>query len=89
MSEGGRMARHRAASRPAPPETGGAQLRIDPIRCAGHGLCAELLPELLDRDEWGYPDPMRADVPAALTGLARRAVRACPTLAVRLEPPGR
>lgn len=59
------------------------KLEINPIACTGHGLCADLLPELIQLDEWGYP--MLADhVPADLEGHARRAVSACPTLALRL-----
>jgi ferredoxin len=51
---------------------------------AGHGLCADLLPELVDIDEWGFPI-LRADtVGPDLLPHARRAVRACPTLALRL-----
>ena len=30
-------------------------LRVNPIACTGHGVCAELLPELVALDEWGYP----------------------------------
>ncbi len=33
----------------------GKQLRVNPIACTGHGLCAELAPELVTLDEWGYP----------------------------------
>lgn len=59
------------------------KLEINPIACTGHALCAELLPELIRLDEWGYP--MLADsVPAHLEAHARRAVSACPTLALRL-----
>ena len=29
------------------------ELRIDPIACAGHGLCAELAPEWRELDDWG------------------------------------
>jgi ferredoxin len=58
-------------------------LQIDPIACTGHGLCADLLPELIELDEWGYP--ILADsVPPDLVAHARRAVNACPTLALRL-----
>jgi ferredoxin len=60
------------------------RLRIDPTACTGHGLCADLLPERVELDEWGYPI-IRGDVPASLAGHARRAVRACPSLALRLE----
>ena len=59
------------------------KMEINPIACAGHGLCADLLPELIELDEWGYP--IIADrVPNDLAVLARRAVNACPTLALRL-----
>jgi ferredoxin len=30
-------------------------LRVDPIACRAHGLCAEELPEAITLDEWGYP----------------------------------
>lgn len=59
------------------------KLEINPIACTAHGLCAELVPELIRLDEWGYP--MLADsVPVHLEAHARRAVSACPTLALRL-----
>jgi ferredoxin len=60
------------------------RLHWDPIACTGHGLCADLLPESIELDEWGYP-VIVADVPASLARHARRAVRTCPTLALRLE----
>ncbi|WP_236655877.1 ferredoxin [Streptacidiphilus jiangxiensis] len=60
-------------------------LRIDRIACEGHGACAELLPELLSLDEWGFPIVHRAAVPPELAAHARRAVAACPVLALRLE----
>ena len=31
------------------------RLRVNPIACTGHGVCAELLPELIKLDPWGYP----------------------------------
>jgi ferredoxin len=68
------------------------RLRLDPTACTGHGLCADLLPELVDTDEWGYPIVLNQDVPEHLLPLARRAVAICPTLALRLArttPAGR
>ncbi len=62
------------------------QLRIDPIRCDGYGLCAEEAPDLVWLDDWGYP--VVADWPVASPELlrqARRAVDACPVLALRLR----
>ena len=58
------------------------RLRVNPITCAGHGLCAELLPELIRLDPWGYPIVGSAEVPRELAGHARRAAAACPTLAL-------
>jgi ferredoxin len=61
------------------------QLAVDPIACQGHGVCAQLLPELIQADEWGYPILADIPVPGELAGLARRAVRLCPALALRLR----
>ena len=60
------------------------QIDVDPIKCEAHGLCAELLPERITLDEWGYPLIDDTPIPASLEGLARRTVNACPTLALRL-----
>jgi ferredoxin len=59
------------------------RLRVDPIACTGHALCAELLPEAIGLDEWGYP--ILFPVPEGLLSTARRAVTDCPTLALVLE----
>jgi ferredoxin len=65
-----------------------ARLHIDWTACDGRGLCTELLPELLDRDEWGYPFPRDGSrepaVPPQLLAHAERAVASCPLLALRL-----
>ena len=60
------------------------ELRVDPTVCSGHGLCAELLPELITLDEWGYPIVAGEPVPRSLDRHVRRAVTDCPTLALRL-----
>jgi ferredoxin len=60
------------------------RLRINPTACTGHGVCADLLPERIQLDEWGYPI-IRPDVPPGLAADARRAVRGCPVLALRLQ----
>jgi ferredoxin len=61
------------------------KLRVNPIACDAHGLCVELLPELIRLDDWGYPILEVETVPGELLGLARRAADACPTLALLLE----
>jgi ferredoxin len=66
-------------------------LVVDRIRCDGRGLCAELLPELIRLDDWGYPILASGPVPAHLQPLADRAVEDCPVLAIALRrtPRGR
>jgi ferredoxin len=64
------------------------QLRINPIACTAHGLCAELLPELVELDPWGYPVLLAQSVPKELAEHARRAAATCPTLALLLEKAG-
>jgi ferredoxin len=61
------------------------QLRVNPVACSGHGLCAELLPELITLDEWGYPLLTGELVPGRLAARARRAVTDCPALALMLS----
>jgi ferredoxin len=61
-------------------------LRIDPTACAGHGICAELLPEVVQLDDWGYPIIDSAAVSPRLRQHAQRAVTFCPTLALSLRP---
>ena len=68
-------------------ETGGRvpRLRVDPINCHAHGVCAELLPEMISLDEWGYPILADEDLPRELVRTARKAVQACPALALSLR----
>jgi len=60
-------------------------LRINPIACTGHGACAEVAPELIEPDEWGYPILNAGPVPLRLEREARKAVTACPVLALKLQ----
>jgi ferredoxin len=60
-------------------------LRVDPIACDGHGLCAELYPEGITLDDWGFPIVDGHPVPAALERHARRAVAECPARALALR----
>ena len=60
------------------------ELVVDWQACDGHGLCAALLPELVDLDDWGFP-VVRGSVDGATVRAARRAVAACPALALRIR----
>ena len=64
------------------------RLHIDWTRCDGRGLCTELLPGLLARDDWGYPVPINGlrepEIPAEAQRYATAAVKRCPRLALTL-----
>jgi ferredoxin len=60
------------------------RLVVDPVACDGAGVCAELLPEWIRLDPWGYPIVDPGEVPPNLTDHAARATVACPRLALTL-----
>ena len=60
-------------------------LDVDPLFCDAYGYCAELLPEAIALDEWGYPVIDPSPLPDDLLADARRAASACPMLALRLR----
>jgi ferredoxin len=61
------------------------ELVVDRIKCDGRGLCAEILPEMIRLDSWGYPIIAPGTIPEHLMGLAQRAVDDCPVLAIALR----
>jgi ferredoxin len=63
-----------------------SKLRVDMIACDGYGVCAELVPEMIRMDEWGYPILAPGAVPDDLIRHARRAVTLCPKHALSLIP---
>lgn len=60
------------------------RLRVNMIECEAHGVCAELFPERVRLDEWGYPIIDDEPIPPSLLKHARRAVQNCPKLALIL-----
>lgn len=61
------------------------RVEVDWTRCDGHGLCALLLAENIGSDRAGYPVVLDPQVRPESVRHARRAVSACPALALRLE----
>jgi ferredoxin len=59
-------------------------LVVDPTACDGHGVCAELFPERVALDGWGYPLIHGDDIPPDLREHAERAAASCPKLALHL-----
>ena len=62
-----------------------ARLRVDPIACDGRGLCAEVFPEMITLDDWGFPIIRDEEISSGLMAGAEEAIRLCPLLALRLD----
>ena len=62
------------------------RLRVDWSLCDGQGLCALWAPELVSRDEWGFPVVAEGSVRRELLPQARDAVRSCPRIAMAVVP---
>jgi ferredoxin len=62
------------------------RLRVNPTLCTGFAYCAEIVPERISLDDWGYPivDSTSIDDDKILQH-SRRAVAACPRLALLIE----
>jgi ferredoxin len=58
------------------------RVAVDEDRCAGHGMCLTLCPEVFDLtdDGWAAADP--PDVPAGLESAAQEAIDNCPERAI-------
>ena len=69
---------------PLPAAHGETRLTVDWTRCEGHGLCARVVPELVQLDQRGYPEFLDAPVPFWLSRDAKQAVDMCPALALSL-----
>ncbi len=65
------------------------KIHVDWTLCRGHGLCADILPEVFQLGADGFPTVAQADVPRFAEAKAVRAVRRCPALALRIEEDGR
>ena len=61
------------------------RISIDPVACDAYGFCAELLPEAITLDEWGYPIVDGTPLPPELVARAKRAARDCPRRAITLR----
>jgi NADH:ubiquinone oxidoreductase subunit F (NADH-binding)/ferredoxin len=72
---------------PLPGKEGETRLSVDWTRCRGHGLCAHLVPELVQLDGQGYPVFLDMPVPPWLLQEAQQAVQMCPSLALRMTAP--
>lgn len=69
------MAREHDCARPV-------ALVVDPVACDGVGMCAQLAPDVVALDSWGYPVVPAGPLSPAETEQAARAVAGCPRRAL-------
>jgi len=62
-----------------------SHVSVDWLRCDGHGVCAEVAPEVFLLDDWGYPILRSEALTRSDEKLAKRAAGACPAVALRLD----
>jgi ferredoxin len=60
------------------------RITVNPAVCDGFGFCAEILPEVLSLDEWGFPIVCDGEVPERLRRAGQQAVQFCPRRALTL-----
>ncbi|GGS81006.1 MULTISPECIES: NADH-quinone oxidoreductase subunit NuoF family protein [Streptomyces] len=70
---------------PLPADENPERLVVDWTLCRGHGLCADLLPDVVRLDADGFPAQAVMPVPERFRAKALRAVRRCPALALRIQ----
>ncbi|HEY8479258.1 MAG TPA: NADH-ubiquinone oxidoreductase-F iron-sulfur binding region domain-containing protein [Spirillospora sp.] len=69
---------------PMPVSGSEGRVAIDWSRCDGHGLCAYIVPELIQLDRYGFPVVLGSDIPSWLEKDVQKAVAMCPALALRV-----
>ncbi|GAQ54952.1 NADH-quinone oxidoreductase subunit NuoF family protein [Streptomyces acidiscabies] len=86
LFEDGHMPAGITSGAPAEDASGSRQkIFVDWTLCRGHGLCADILPEVFQLGADGFPTVAQAKVPRYAEAKALRAVRRCPALALRIE----
>lgn len=65
------------------------KITLNPAVCDGFGFCAEILPEVISLDEWGFPIIRGGDVPERLRRAGQQAVHFCPRRALMLTQPSK
>ncbi len=59
------------------------RVEVDEERCAGHGMCLTLCPEVFELTDDGWAVAAPGDVPPELESSAREAIDNCPERAIR------
>ncbi|WP_046315801.1 ferredoxin [Mycobacterium sp. UM_Kg1] len=55
---------------------------VDPDRCAGHGICTTICPEVFAINGDGYAEAAGDEVPAQFEAAVQDAIKQCPERAI-------
>jgi ferredoxin len=58
------------------------KITVDDDRCAGHGMCLTLCPEMFALNDDGYAESRMTDVPVEFQAAVREAIECCPEHAI-------
>lgn len=61
-------------------------IQVNLPACEGHGLCAQVAPQVYEVDDEGYVRMLVDEVPPGLEAAAAAGARACPVAALRAVP---
>lgn len=61
------------------------KVTVDDDRCAGHGVCTTICPEVFTLTDDGYSVAETPDVPPEFEDAVRRAVQSCPERAIAVS----
>lgn len=60
------------------------KIHVDSAACEGHGLCAQVAPEVYEIDDEGYVQMRVSDIPPTLAEAAASGARVCPVAALKV-----
>jgi ferredoxin len=58
------------------------RITVDDDRCAGHGMCLTLCPEVFTLNDDGYAEALVIDIPVEFHAAVREAIECCPEHAI-------
>jgi ferredoxin len=61
------------------------KVSVDEDRCAGHGVCCAICPEVFELTELGYATVHAPEVPTEHQAAVRAAANQCPSLAISID----
>jgi ferredoxin len=59
------------------------RVRVDPTKCQGYAVCAEIAPDKFTFDDWGFAQAILIDIADSDAATVDEVIRECPAKAIR------